>query len=190
MIQTERRLTTADLAELPTLLPSGSVRYELWEGALCIMSPTGGVHGKVEARITGLLLNQGEARGHGQVCSGEVGIVLSRQPDTVLGADVAFLTNDQLPERYSPEGYLETVPALIVEVISKNDRRREIDERVKAYLAAGARMVWLADPQQRTFTIHQPDTPPRILRQADTLTAEELIPGLSFHIGHLFEGLL
>src|SRR4051794_26740700 len=101
MPQTDRALTAADLAALPTHLPSGSVRYELEKGNLRIMSPTGDIHGGVESRIGGLLLSQGEERAHGQARVGEVGIVLGRGPDTVKGADACFLTK-------------------IVEVVSKN----------------------------------------------------------------------
>src|SRR5437870_2552989 len=99
MTQPGRTLTAADLAELPTLLPSGTVCYELDEGELKLMSPTGETHGGVEASITSVLKIQGEWEGHGRVRSGEVGIVLGRAPDTVVGADVVFLTNDQLPPR-------------------------------------------------------------------------------------------
>jgi hypothetical protein len=38
---TEHRLTAADLAALPTDLPSGSVKYELDDGRLVPMSPPG-----------------------------------------------------------------------------------------------------------------------------------------------------
>jgi Uma2 family endonuclease len=189
MTQPGRTLTAADLAELPTLLPSGSVRYELDAGELQLMSPTGEIHGGVEASIASLLKVQGEWQGHGKVRSGEVGIVLRRGPDTVVGADVVFLTNDQIPPRRSPEGYLETVPALVVEVVSNNDRRRQIVRKVRAYLAAGARAVWVADPEPRTHTIHRAGAPPVVLTESDTLTAEEIVPDLSFSVSRLFEGL-
>jgi Uma2 family endonuclease len=189
MTQPGRTLTAADLAELPTLLPSGTVRYELEAGELKLMAPHGDVHGGVEAQIAAVLMTGGEWEGHGKVRSGEVGIVLGRAPDTVVGADVVFLTNDQLPPRRSPEGYLETVPALIVEVVSKNDRRRKIARKVKAYLAAGARAVWVADPEPRTLTIHRSGQPPVVLTESDTLTAEGIVPGLAFPVRRLFEGL-
>src|SRR5437773_237746 len=131
MTLTERLLTAADLADLPEVLPSGSVRYELEAGKLRIMAPTGDLHGGVEAVIAGVLLIHGQWEGHGQVRSGEVGIILAHDPDTVLGADAVFLTRDQLPARRSPEGYLETVPALVVEVVSKNDRPRKVASKVK-----------------------------------------------------------
>lgn len=62
----ERLLTDADVAALPSDLPSGSVRYELWEGVLHIMSPTTGAHGSVESSIAALLKTHGEWQGYGK----------------------------------------------------------------------------------------------------------------------------
>jgi Uma2 family endonuclease len=82
------------------------------------------------------LLAQGEQKGHGKAYT-EVGIVLARNPDHLVGADAAFIMNRSLPAREAPEGYLETVPELIVEIRSKNDTTTEINEKVTDYLQAG-----------------------------------------------------
>jgi Uma2 family endonuclease len=182
-------MTAADLAALPTESPSGTIIYELWKGVLRVMAPPGDAHAGLEGRIGGHLFMQGEFRGHGQVRTGEGGIILSRDPDTVVGADVAFLTKDQLPPRRSREGYSETIPALIVEVRSKNDTAAKIADKVAAYLAAGARAVWVADPDRRAFVVYRPGEPPIELREGDTLTADDIIPGFAVPVTDLFAGL-
>jgi Uma2 family endonuclease len=190
MSQTLPRLfTAADLAALPTDLPSGTVRYELREGGLRIMSPTGEAHGGVENTIATLLRVHGQQQGHGRARCGDVGIFLRRDPDTVVGADAIFLTQDQLPVRRSREGYLETIPALIAEVRSKNDTDAEVAEKVASYLAAGARVVWVADPRQQTVTVHRPDQSQVELGAGDTLTAEGIIPGFAVPVAELFADL-
>jgi Uma2 family endonuclease len=184
-----RLLTAADLAALPTELPTGTVRYELREGELRIMAPTGDVHGGVESAIAEVLRARGQRQGHGRARCGEVGIFLQRDPDTVVGADAAFLTNDQLPVRRSREGYLETVPALIAEVRSKNDTDAEVAQKVADYLAAGARLVWVADPDRLTVTAHRPGEPPVELGIEETLTAEGIIPDFAVPVAELFADL-
>jgi Uma2 family endonuclease len=184
-----RPLTAADLAALPTNLPSGPVRYELREGELRIMAPPGDEHGDVEFTIGLLLGIHGQQQGHGRGRSGDSGIILRRDPDTVVGADAVFLTRDQLPPRRSPEGYLETIPALVVEVRSKNDTNTKVAEKVVDYLAAGVRVVWVADPGRQTLTVHRPGEPPLELGVGDTLTAEGIIPGFAVPVARLFEGL-
>jgi len=190
MTQTVRRpLTAADLAALPTDLPSGPARYELREGELRIMAPPGDEHGAVELTISSLLWTYGQQQGHGRGGCGDVGILLQRDPDTVVGADAVFLTRNQLPPHRTREGYLETIPALVVEVRSKNDTNTEVAEKVADYLAAGVRVVWMADPAQRTLTVHRPGEPPQELGVGDTLTAEGIIPGFAVSVARLFEGL-
>src|SRR5262245_11075996 len=98
----ERLFTVADLAALPSDLPSGPVDFELDNGRLVIMSPPGRRHCSSQARIAGQLLLHGEEKGHGEVMT-EVGVVLWRNPDRVVGPDVAFVTKSQLPTKDSPE---------------------------------------------------------------------------------------
>jgi Uma2 family endonuclease len=173
-----RLLTVADLDALPSDLPSGPVCYELDNGRLLIMPPPGDIHGAVELNLGAHLKIQGEFRGHGKARSGDVGIILWRNPDRVVGADAAFIANRSLPIRRSPEGYLETIPELVVEVRSKNDTVPAIQRKVDDYLAAGVRVVWLADPAARTVTAHRRGVEPQVFREDDTLTVEEdIIPG-------------
>src|SRR5438552_183854 len=133
----ERVFTIADLAAMPTELPSGSVRYELDNGRLVVMPPPGDIHGACENKLAGAFLYEGEYRGFGKARCGEVGIILSRNPDRVVGADAVFITNASLPLRESPEGYLETIPDLVAEIMSKNNTWAEMLRKVEDYLRAG-----------------------------------------------------
>jgi Uma2 family endonuclease len=182
-----RLLTVADLACLPSDLPSGPVHYELDDGRLVIMPPPGDLHGAVECNIAADLKIQGERRGHGKARSGEVAIILRRNPDRVVGADAAFITNASLPLRRSREGYLETIPELISEVRSKNDTQPEIDKKVEDYLRAGVKVVWVADPATQTVTEYRPGLPPRVYTIADTLTVDDIIPGFRMTVQQVFE---
>jgi Uma2 family endonuclease len=182
----ERLLTVADVAALPSQLPSGAVRYELHDGRLIIMPPVGDTHGAFESNVTTHLKLQGEWKGHGKVRSGDVGIILRRKPDKLFGADAVFVANDRLPIRTSPEGYLETIPDLVTEVRSKNDRPGEVADKVAAYLAAGVRLVWVLDPPTQTVTAHRPDQQPQVFAAGDTLTADGVIPGFAAAVADLF----
>src|SRR3954449_9948056 len=95
-----RLFTVADLAALPSELPSGPVRWELDNGRFIAMPPPGFIHGASQGKTVSALQVQGEARGHGLACA-EVGIILWRNPDRLVGADGAFITNASLPPRFS-----------------------------------------------------------------------------------------
>src|SRR6266481_1288543 len=109
-----RLLTAADLAMLPSDLPSGPVVYELDNGRLVVMPPPGDIHGAVETILASELRNQGDKRGHGKTRSGGVGVILRKDPDRVVGPDAVFVSKSSLPIRTSKEGYLETIPELVV----------------------------------------------------------------------------
>jgi len=170
---------------MPTSLPSGDVRYELDDGELVTMAPPGDVHAKRQARIVHHLIlaedaGLGEARG-------EVSVILRRNPDRVVAPDAAFILAASLPARRSSEGYLETIPELVVEVRSKNDSIPEIVAKCEEYFRAGVRVVWVIDPDARTVAAHHADGSVQIVRETDTLTSG-LLPGFALPVTMLFAG--
>ena len=178
-------LTIADVAALPRTLPSGDVRYELADGRLVVMPPPGDIHGAVQSNVVTQLKVQGEFRGLGRART-EVGLVLRRNPDRLTGPDAVFATAALLPLRRSPEGYLETIPELVVEVRSPNDTGPEVQAKVDEYLAAGVRVVWVADPSDQSVTAHRTGQAPQVFGPADTLTVPDVIPGFQFPVVDLF----
>jgi Uma2 family endonuclease len=181
-----RLLTAADLAVLPSQLPSGPVRWELDNGRLVVMAPPGYVHGSVELNVATQLKVQGEHRGLGQAACGDVSIVLRENPDRVVGADATFIASTSLPVRLSPEGYLQTIPELVVEVRGKNDAQPEIDQKVGDYLQAGVRVVWVPDPERQIITVYRPGQAPQVLGPQDTLTVDDVIPGFKMPVRDVF----
>jgi Uma2 family endonuclease len=181
-----RLLTAADLAVLPSELPSGPVRWELDNGRLVVMAPPGYIHGHCENKIAAELMMQGEKRGHGRAASGEVAIVLWQNPDRVVGADAAFIASASLPLRLSPEGYLVTIPELVVEVRSKNDTQPEVDHKVNDYLQAGVRVVWVADPDKQTITAYRSGQPAQVITAAESLAVPDVIPGFAMPVKDAF----
>lgn len=179
-------MTVADFAVLPTSLPTGEVRYELDDGKVVVMAPPGYDHARRQLKIVHYLLIDGEERGHGVACA-EVGIVLRRNPDRVVGADAAFILTASLPVRSSTEGYLETIPELVVEVRSKNDTRPELASKREEYFDAGVKLVWIIDSNSSTVTAHERGQPDRVFSETETLTCP-LIPGFAVPVSKLFTG--
>ena len=169
-----RLLTVADLAKMPTSLPDGDVRYEPDNGDLVVLALPGFEHSRRQNKADRYLTVEAELKGLGLSCP-EVSVVLRRNPDRVLGPDVAFLTTDQLPVRLTREGYLETIPKLVVEIRSKSDTLAEIESKVAEYLAAGVVEAWVLDPENRTIAKHRGDGVVR-LATTEWLTSD-LLPG-------------
>jgi Uma2 family endonuclease len=166
-----RLFTAADMASLPTDVPSGTVDYELDNGRLVTIFPPSNLHGAAQTKIAAQLYLQGELNGLGKTRT-EVGIVLWRNPDRVVGADVAFMATDSLPLRESTEGYLETIPDLVVEIKSRNDTAAYVRRKVDDYLAPNVRIVWVFHLDDKTVSVFHKDAPPTELREGDILTLD------------------
>lgn len=176
--------TIADLAAMPRSLPSGDVRYELVDGELITMAPPGYDHGRQQNIIGAYLHLQAEAIGLGEACT-ETGVVLRRHPDRVVAPDAAFVLKSSLPVQRSPEGYLETIPELVVEVRSKNDTIAELVSKCEEYFTAGVHIVWIVDAHHRTIAAHQSDGSVQVFRDGDTLTCP-FLPGFGVAVGLVF----
>lgn len=177
--------TAEDLLALPTDLPSGSVDYEIDNGRLVTMVPPGDVHGSVQGNIVTELKVQGERKGYGKARS-EVGIILWRDPDRVVGADAAFIATSSLPIKRSPEGYLETKPDLVVEIRSKNDSVAYLNRKAEDYLAAGVNVVWIVDPETRTVSVQRKGGETAVYRSGDMLECE-FIEGFALAVDDIFQ---
>ncbi|MDB5308117.1 MAG: hypothetical protein JWO38_2319 [Gemmataceae bacterium] len=148
------------------------------------MSPPGYRHARVGVRFAAAFYTFGETAGHGEAC-GEVGVLLRQNPDYLVGPDAAFISKPSCPPQLSPEGYLLTVPDLVVEVRSKNDTQSEVDEKVRDYFGAGVVLVWVADPTARTVTAYRVKQFPAVSAAGDTLTADPVIPGFAVPVADL-----
>ncbi|HEY3997286.1 MAG TPA: Uma2 family endonuclease [Candidatus Xenobia bacterium] len=165
-------------------------RFEIVRGEILALSPTNAVHGQVETRITRLLGNEAEDAGLGLAFGGEVGVVVVHEPlRTVRGADAAFILQSQLPYDISSEGYLLTAPALVVEVLSPNDRASEVQEKVLEYLSAGVQVVWVVDPLSRSVAVYRKNGAGLLLREDDVLVAPGVLDNLKTKVSWLFHGL-
>ena len=181
-----RLFTAADLERMPSDLPSGPIDFELDNGRLVpLMVPPGNLHGATQLRIGTQLMVQGELKGHGKART-EVGVILWRNPDRVVTPDVLFIANKSLPIRTSPEGYIESIPELVVEVRSKNDSQKYVERKVRHYLKAGVEVVWVPDSTVKTVTVHLQIGEPKVYRESDTLELPGLVPEFSMRVGDAF----
>jgi Uma2 family endonuclease len=182
MAEPQRLLLTAeDLYELRL----DDVRAELVCGNVVCEPPAGFDHGVRTMDAGHYLRTFIETHPIGVVCGAETGFVLFRDPDTVRAPDAAFVSRERAERCADKEKYFEGAPDLAAEVVSPGDTGREVAEKVRDYLAAGTRLVWVIDPRRRTVTVHQPGGGPRVLGPDDVLDGGEVLPGFALAVGRL-----
>src|SRR4051812_20680274 len=183
-MSTQTRVLTADeFLEWPD---EPGRRQELIRGEVVSMSLAGGRHGAVTFEIGHLIGNYVKPAKLGKVYAAETGFIVERDPDTVRGADVAFVRTERLAAITKPEKHVPFAPDLAVEVISPNDRDDEVEEKVQTWLKAGTLMVWTVDPERRTVTIHRPGTDPVTLAEDETILGGNVVPGFECRVGDFF----
>lgn len=178
----ETRLITGD--ELITMGDIGSC--ELIKGRIVPMSPTGDEHGSYEGNFYYALRSFADSHKLGKVRVGEVGIYTRRNPDTVRGADVVFISNERYAQKKTP-GYLDIAPDLVVEVLSLNDSWIVVTQKLREYFAIGVRLVWVADPQTRSVYAYRAFNDMREFTESDDLPGDDVLPGFSVKVAQLFE---
>ncbi|MBI3970851.1 MAG: Uma2 family endonuclease [Chloroflexi bacterium] len=176
-------MTAADLARLPD---DGFHRYELAKGVLITMAPPGYGHGSTASQIAYLLRRGLEDLAIGGEVVVEAGFQLAADPDTVRGPDVAYVSAERLLAPADRAGYFPGAPDIVVEIVSPNDTAAEVLEKVQEYLPAGSRLVWVVESRTRTVTVYRPDGSAQVLRETDTLTGEDVLPGLSVPVRNIF----
>lgn len=102
-----------------------------------------------------------------------------------LVPDVAFLSFARLPYARQLETEIPDVaPDVAIEILSPNDLAADIREKVRVFLAAGARAVVLVDPETETVTICEQMQSTR-LERCQTFEHSSL-PGFRLAIEDLF----
>lgn len=91
---------------------------------------------------------------------------------------MAFISTGRLPEGRLPSGFLPGAPDLAVEVLSPRDDPVDVQQQVRDYLEAGARLVWVVAPQAGSVTVYRPDGSARLVREPESLDGEDVLPGL------------
>ena len=123
-------------------MPRHGKRYELIQGALHMMSPSGNEHGRIAVRLTWRIAQHVEREDLGVVFAAETGFLLQTDPDTVRAPDLAFVTKTRRTEAGNVEGFWPGAPDLAVEVVSPSDSFSQVEEKALAWLTAGTRVVW------------------------------------------------
>lgn len=161
-------------------MPDHGGHHELVRGELRPMSPAGYGHGRVTMRLAARLEMFVEEHSLGDVLGSETGFVISRNPDTVLAPDIAFVRQERVSASDEVMEFWPGTPDLAVETISRWDRIFEVDEKVEQWLGAGTKLVWVVDPKKKTIAVHRIGRDARILTTNDMLDGEDVVPG--FHI--------
>ena len=144
-------------------------------------------HGMVVLMAGRLIGNYVADHSLGRVVSNDTYFVTRRDPYTVRGMDVAYVSYTRLPKGPVPRGALEVIPELVVEVRSPSDAWTDVFTKVEEYLGLGVGVVIVLDPEKQTASTCRKNANQKDYFVGDTLTLPDVLPGFTVQIASLFE---
>ncbi len=173
------------LEEFERMPEEDEYRIELVRGRVVRDQLPGARHGQLTIKLGAWIDAYASERGLG-ITFAHLGCVLSVDPPTVRGPDVAFVVEERLPPGGLPAGFWRSAPDLAVEIVSPSNRAVEIREKVLEYLAAGSRLVWVVDPVTRSVAAYRSREDIRLLTEGDVLEGGDVLPGFRLALTDLF----
>ncbi len=178
----QRLLTADDLLQLD----SEGFHGELIRGVLHKTMPPGDRHGVIMAELTihlGLFVQQHSL---GRLTTGDAGVWIERDPDTVRAPDIAFFSAERTAGRPPLPGYSIAIPNLVVEIVSPNDKTHEVYDKARMWLSHGVQLVWVVNPQTRTVDVHCSQQPVAVIDESAALDGADVLPGFSCPLSSIF----
>lgn len=170
-------------------LPDDGHHYEVVNGELIDVGNSGALHGYVCSLLLAALMSY--------ILPKKLGVILDSSTAFKMkngnkrSPDISFFAKERLQGLTElPSGFLEGAPDLAVEVLSPGNTVEEIDEKIAEYFENGARLVWVISPTQHYILVYRStQEPDRLLKSADSLDGEDVIPGFTLPVADLFQKL-
>ncbi|SFH85516.1 Uma2 family endonuclease [Planctomicrobium piriforme] len=175
-------LTAEEYARLPN---SGAVT-ELVRGEIVQLNQPSPRHGQVCGNAYFLIRQYLEQSPSGHLVTNDSGIITARDPDTVRGGDVWFVSYSKVPRGRLPQGYLRVAPDVVFEVKSPSDRWPQVYSRIAEFLEIGVSVVCLVDPDEEAVRTYHDIQPPARFAGDELVTFPELLPGFETPASRFF----
>jgi Uma2 family endonuclease len=182
MAHAAEQLMTAE--ELSQLADDGCMSHELDEGRLIEVPPSKYPASWVSARFLRRIGSFVDDHQLGIYLGEQGGVQIGWDPDTVRAPDVSFYHRDRLKDFVS--GYPQGAPDLVVEVLSESVCRARVTRRVQLFLRAGARLIWIIDPADRSAEVYRPGRDVLVLDEDGILDGEDVLPGFSLALSEVW----
>jgi Uma2 family endonuclease len=177
-------MTVVQFIEQRFELPDSGQWSELVRGLVELLQPPDEHHGNAVLNLSKALAAYMPATAAGYACF-DLGVQLAFHPDTVrFPAACYFSMGPRFAEADKP--WTTTLPAIVIELASTNDRRQRMPQRLQEYLDAGVGAVWILDPRTLTVCVHRRGAAPREWYADEVFDGGPELPGFQLTVRELF----
>jgi Uma2 family endonuclease len=145
-------------------------------GDLMIMPPTGGETGNVNAKIIVKLGIWAEKKGSGILFDSSTGFKLPNGAER--SPDAAWIPLEKWNKLTSKQrqGFVPLCPDFVIELRSKSDNLKSLQDKMQEYLDNGTFLGWLINRQDRQVEIYRQNKKVQVLDNPVSLSGEEILP--------------
>ena len=145
-------------------------------GEIIIISPTGGETGKKKAELMIDLGLWNRRQKSGQIFDSSTCFKLplgsNRSPD------VAYIRQERWDNLTQEErdSFPPIAPDFVLELMSKTDSLKRLQEKLQEYMDNGVRLGWLINPEKKKVEIYRQGQEKEVLDNPLTLSGEDVLP--------------
>ena len=158
-------------------------------GELIAMAPTGSESGSYNASFIAQLWNWNQQTQLGVVFDSSAGFTLPN--GAIRSPDASWIRQERwdslLPQQ--KRKFAPICPDFVLELLSPSDELTDIQGKLEEYLANGAQLGWLIDPQSQQVLIYHPEQAIEVLHRPALLLGEEVLPGFTLQLQTLWPSL-
>jgi Uma2 family endonuclease len=157
------------------------------EGAIIIMPPTASKAGNRSFNLTGSFWAWVKQDGTGKGFDSSTGFTLPN--GAKRSPDVSWIRNERweaLTER-EQERFAPICPDFVIELRSKTDSLKTLQEKMEEYIENGAQLGWLIDPLKKQVHIYRPAAKAEVLDNPQAVAGAPLLRGFVLNLEGILE---
>jgi Uma2 family endonuclease len=180
---TLRQITRAEFELLCQDNPN--LRLELTaDGEVVTMVPVGLGSSEKNGDLTADIIIWNRKTNLGRVFDSSGGFTLPT--GAIRSADVMWISNAKAEAISFEVTFPILVPDFVIELKSKSDSLKALQEKMVEYCTNGVRLGWLINPQQQQVEIYRLGQEKEILQSPITLSGEDVLPGFVLELSKIF----
>jgi Uma2 family endonuclease len=173
---TLKKMTDHELFELCQLNHDWRIERTS-EGEIIAMPPTGGQTGRLSFELARVFGAWVEADGTGIGFDSSTGFILPNRAER--SPDLAWVSRTRWdgPSEEEKEEFPPLCPDFVLELRSRSDSLAVLRDKMREYIANGARLGWLIDPIEHRVYVYRPDQDEICLDDPTSVSGDPILHG-------------
>jgi Uma2 family endonuclease len=169
------RVSSEDFDQL--CLDNPDLRLELTkEGELIVMAPAGGESSSKNIDLATEVNLWNRQTNLGKAFDSSCGYDFIAMGGGKLSPDVSWIEKSRL-EGVSLRGFIPIVPDFVIELRSRTDNLKPLQQKMQEYRRLGVRLGLLINPQQKQVELYRPEQEVVVLNSPEAIDCSEVMPG-------------